>query len=72
MAAYLGNCPIVRAAGRAFPVEISYQPDAAPLPQRVAAAVERVADNTDAGDVLAFLPGADEIRRAMGFLCPSR
>src|ERR1019366_4619523 len=68
VAAYLGNCPIVRAEGRTYPVEISYQPDSAPLPQRVASAVERVVDNTDAGDVLAFLPGAEEIRRAMGSL----
>ena len=69
VAKYLGDCPIVRAAGRAYPVEISYQPDAAtPLPARVAAAVEMVVDQTDAGDVLAFLPGAEEIRRAMGML----
>jgi ATP-dependent helicase HrpB len=65
---YLGNCPIVRAQGRTHPVEIFYEPDNAPLPQRVAAAVQRVVDQTDAGDVLAFLPGAEEIRRAMSVL----
>jgi ATP-dependent helicase HrpB len=69
VATFLGDCPIVRAAGRAFPVAVSYQPDAAtPLPARVAAAVERALADTDAGDVLAFLPGAEEIRRAMGLL----
>ena len=69
VAAFLGNCPIVRAQGRAFPVEILYQPDAAtPLPARVTAAIERSIDRTDGGDVLAFLPGAEEIRRAMGLL----
>jgi ATP-dependent helicase HrpB len=68
VARYLGNCPVVRAQGRAFAVDISYEPDTAPLPQRVAAAVERAVELPDAGDVLAFLPGAEEIRRAMGLL----
>ena len=31
-------------------------------------AVERMVEHPDAGDVLAFLPGAEEIRRAMGML----
>jgi ATP-dependent helicase HrpB len=65
---YLGDCPIVRAQGRTHPVDIFYEPDNSPLPQRVAAAVQRVVDHTDAGDVLAFLPGAEEIRRAMSAL----
>ena len=61
VAAYLGDCPVVRVPGRTYPVTISYEPDeATPLPQRVAAAIERSADD---GDVLAFLPGAEEIRR---------
>jgi ATP-dependent helicase HrpB len=67
VAAYLGNCPIVRAQGRAYPVEIAYEPDGAQLPARVAAAVQRVVE-TETGDVLAFLPGAEEIRRAMSAL----
>ena len=69
VANYLGNCPIVRTAGRAFPVEISYQPDAmTALPARAASAVEKALELPDAKDVLAFLPGAEEIRRAMGLL----
>jgi ATP-dependent helicase HrpB len=68
VAKYLGDCPTVRAAGRAFPVAISYAPDSPPLPQRVASAIDRAVDQTDAGDVLAFLPGAEEIRRAMDSL----
>jgi ATP-dependent helicase HrpB len=68
VAKYLGDCPIVRAEGRAYPVEVSYEPDSSPLPQRVSAAVERTVDRGDAGDVLAFLPGAEEIRRAMSLL----
>jgi ATP-dependent helicase HrpB len=68
VAKYLGDCPIIRAQGRAFPVAVSYEPGNAPLPQRAAAAIERVVDDTDAGDVLAFLPGAEEIRRAQSAL----
>src|ERR1019366_4935097 len=66
-AVYLGNCPIVRAEGRTYPIEISYAPSPQnSLVDRVVASVRgilaRPADQT--GDVLAFLPGADEIRRA--------
>ncbi len=63
--AFLGNCPIVRAEGRTFPVEVVYRPTTTQgmLSQNVADAVLEVMDNSD-GDVLAFLPGAEEIRRA--------
>ncbi len=65
VAAFLGDCPVIQAPGRTYPVEIRYEPDAAAqLPFRVAAAVQRVLDEPDGGDVLAFLPGAEEIRRA--------
>ena len=61
VAAYLGGCPVVRVPGRTYPVTISYEPDeGASLAARVAAAIERSPDD---GDVLAFLPGAEEIRR---------
>ena len=63
VAAYLGGCPVVRVPGRTYPVEISYMADESPLPNRVANAVERAVEGGD-GDVLAFLPGAEEIRRA--------
>jgi ATP-dependent helicase HrpB len=63
VAAYLGGCPVVRVPGRTYPVEVAYEPDESPLPARVAAAVERAIESGD-GDVLAFLPGAEEIRRA--------
>ncbi len=66
VAAYLGGCPVVRVPGRTYPVAVSYEPnEAVPLPARVAAAVERSPDD---GDVLAFLPGAEEIRRAAAAL----
>ena len=68
VAKFLGDCPVVHAQGRAFAVQISYAPDGSPLPDRVVSAVERAVDLPDAGDVLAFLPGAEEIRRAIGLL----
>ena len=63
LAALLGGAPVVRAPGRAFPVDVTYvpRPDDRPLPQRVAHGVRAMLDTT-AGDVLAFLPGAPEIR----------
>lgn len=66
---FLGDCPIVRAQGRLFPIEQVYlQPVPAPLPDQVADVVRRTVSgdlrshDTD-GDVLVFLPGAEEIRR---------
>jgi len=61
VARFLGDCPIVRSEGRLFDLAISYQPySAAPLEQQVAAALETL----PGGDVLVFLPGAAEIRKA--------
>jgi len=63
VAALLGNAPVVVSAGRSFPVEVRYleDPDHLPIPVRMAAAVQRALAET-AGDILAFLPGAGEIR----------
>ena len=66
VARFLGGCPVVRAEGRMFPVEISYVPsNGARLPERIADATLGVLGDARGGDVLAFLPGAEEIRRAM-------
>ncbi len=65
LARFLGDCEVIDAPGRVYPVEISYRcenPDR-PLETRIAAAV-REALRDDNGDVLVFLPGAAEIRRA--------
>jgi ATP-dependent helicase HrpB len=63
-ARFLGDCPIVRAEGRTFPIEIEHRASAqAPLPERVAHVVEDLGQ--DPGDTLVFLPGAEEIRRTM-------
>ncbi len=49
-------------------MRVIYEPDGAPLPARAALAVEHAVDANDAGDVLVFLPGAEEIRRTMAAL----
>ena len=76
VARFLGGCPVVRVPGRTFPVEISYSlPSGDYLPDRVAAAVREVVEQSAAGssggnDILVFLPGADEIRRTTDQLGP--
>lgn len=76
VAKLLGDAPIVSAEGRAFPVTTHYRerldargtrPQYEDMPQIVARTISRaIAD--EAGDVLAFLPGQGEIRRAQRFL----
>jgi ATP-dependent helicase HrpB len=62
---FLGNCPAVRSEGRWFDIAIGYTPySPAPLEEQVAAAAESLISEEKIGDVLAFLPGAAEIRRA--------
>lgn len=65
LAGFLGGAPLVRSEGRLFPVRVEHLPPAAgePLERRVARAVEAALRATS-GDVLVFLPGAAEIRRA--------
>jgi ATP-dependent helicase HrpB len=66
VAKYLGDCPIVRSAGFLFEVSIkhlSYSPE--PLEAQVRDAVELLIHEQHSRDILAFLPGAAEIRRAM-------
>jgi ATP-dependent helicase HrpB len=65
VAAYLGGCPVVHSEGRVFPLTVSYTPSSPqPLEELVAAALERLVREGLDGDVLVFLPGAAEIRRA--------
>jgi ATP-dependent helicase HrpB len=66
VAAFLGS-PVIEVEGRAHPVEVRFaeRPDDRPLERRVRAAVVRLLDEGLDGDVLVFLPGAGEIRRAM-------
>ncbi|MGP9813181.1 ATP-dependent helicase HrpB [Rhodopseudomonas sp. NSM] len=60
----LGDAPVVESLGRAFPVETRYlgRRSDAPMERQMAEAIAS-ALRSDAGSVLAFLPGAAEIRR---------
>ncbi len=66
LASYLGQCPVIRAQGLCFdaPVEYEVKNDDRPLHQKAASAVLRLTRAGLAGDILIFLPGAFEIRRA--------
>jgi ATP-dependent helicase HrpB len=60
VAAFLGDCPVVEAPGRLHAVDIGYHPGEA-LGSAASAALAATS-----GQVLCFLPGAPEIRRALG------
>ncbi len=69
VARLLGDAPVISSEGRAFPVETRYlgrKPDV-PLERQMADAIA-TALRADPGSVLAFLPGAAEIRRTQNFL----
>ena len=71
VASYLGDCPVLRSEGRVFELSIRHMPySSLPLHVQVANAMETAlreplfaADG--AGNMLVFLPGVAEIRRAM-------
>ena len=66
LAHYLDECPIIRSKGRLFDLSINHLPySAQPLEVQVRNALERLIAEESSGDILAFLPGAAEIRRAM-------
>lgn len=69
VAKLLGEAPVVESEGRAFPVEMRYlgRKADAPIERQMADAIAS-ALRADAGSVLAFLPGAAEIRRTQNFL----
>jgi ATP-dependent helicase HrpB len=69
VAKLLGDAPVIASEGRVFPVETRYlgrKADAV-LERQMADAIA-MALRADPGSVLAFLPGAAEIRRAQNFL----
>lgn len=70
VARLLRDAPIVTASGRQYPVDMRYVGRASPIlpggdesPERVMVGVIRRALDETEGDMLAFLPGAAEIRR---------
>ncbi len=69
IAKLLGDAPVIASEGRAYPVETRYlgrKPDIQ-LERQMADAIA-TALRADPGSVLAFLPGAAEIRRTQNFL----
>jgi len=69
VAKLLGEAPVISSEGLAFPVETRYlgRKADAPLERQMAEAIA-MALRADPGSVLAFLPGAAEIRRTQNFL----
>ena len=69
----LGNAPVISAAGKSFPVDIRYLPGEAggDIATVVFRAIMSALRETE-GDILAFLPGAGEIRRCQRFLQEER
>jgi ATP-dependent helicase HrpB len=66
VARYLQDCPVLRSEGRQFELSITHLPySPKPLEAQLAEALELLIAEEPSGDVLAFLPGAAEIRRAM-------
>ncbi len=69
VAKLLGDASVIESEGRAFPVDTRYlgrKPDVQ-IERQMADAIA-TALRADAGSVLAFLPGAAEIRRTQNFL----
>jgi ATP-dependent helicase HrpB len=66
IAGYLNHCPIVRSEGRLFPLSIRHLPYSTdPLHIQISKAVSLLNSEKHTGNILAFLPGIAEIRRAM-------
>ncbi|WP_448577907.1 ATP-dependent helicase HrpB [Thermosphaera sp.] len=69
LASWMAPCPILRAEGRMYPVDIAYLPQplapAMPIWEAAARAFERVASAGIEGHTLVFMPGAYEIARTL-------
>ena len=72
IAEYLSDCPTLRSEGRRFEVAVEHlsRADERPLAAQVEGAVRRLLTDGLDGDVLVFLPGAAEIRRAQEACAP--
>ena len=68
----MGGCPFIRSEAAVHPVTIEFaaQPDERPLASQVLSAVKAQLRAGPRGDILVFLPGALEIRRAEEALLP--
>jgi ATP-dependent helicase HrpB len=66
VALYLNQCPVIRSEGRLFDLSIThlaYSPE--PMETQVSTALQILLREGVLGDILAFLPGAAEIRTTM-------
>ncbi len=72
IAHFLSDCPRLRSEGRMFSVDIEFlaKPDDRQLEKQIVSAVRRAVSEAPRGDVLVFLPGAGEIRKAKAALEP--
>lgn len=64
---YFSNCPVVRVAGRCFPVDVAHSLDERKPSELVTAAIDtvwQVHTTQPPGDVLLFLTGAEEVDSA--------
>jgi ATP-dependent helicase HrpB len=63
VAKYLGDCPILISAGKAFPVEVRYNAshDERPVFEQAADVVAQIVHSGERGDILVFMPGMGEI-----------
>ncbi len=65
IAQFLGHCPVIRSQGRLYDTTIRHLPySPKPLEAQMAEALELLLRDGHRGDILAFLPGSAEIRRA--------
>jgi ATP-dependent helicase HrpB len=65
VARFLNDCPVLRSAGKLYDLSEEYTPySPAPLHEQVRDALEQLVRERHSGDLLVFLPGAAEIRRA--------
>ena len=66
IANYLDGCPIVKSGGRLFELSVNHLPySPEPLELQLRNALDMLLAQSSDGDILAFLPGAAEIRRSM-------
>jgi ATP-dependent helicase HrpB len=71
VARLLGDCPVIHAEGRRFPVQIRYQRRGEQRPiQNLIAEVLPIALRETSGHVLVFLPGVGEIMRCQEAIAP--
>ncbi|MDR3634627.1 MAG: ATP-dependent helicase HrpB [Isosphaeraceae bacterium] len=70
VARFLDDAPIVTVEGRTYPITISYRPAVRPASAEAVRGAVEEALTPDSGDLLVFLPGAEEIRRAGAGLAP--